>query len=241
MIEFLRDNPDLDVNWKDKAGGHAVFTACSAGHEAVVAILLAHPKVDVNQKNNYGVTPFFFSCEESIPCASLLLKDSRVRVDEPSFGEDTPLRYLACYGQVDVLEKWIASGREIYATSQEQMIEEARSSRLFSGVTTKKIQGNPAEILHAIRVSTGWYDEQAAELFAQVVFVSDGLLQVVSGRPVAGHAARFIDIARRLPLELQMMLCCSAAGSAKSVIGGNDSEEAFKNLARRCLLQQLFG
>jgi len=81
-------------------------------------------------------------------------------------------------------------------------------------------------------VELGCVDELAAEMFALVVFVSDGLLQVTQRGQVT-PAARFFAIANQLPLELQMALCYGVVGSAKGVIQGRDSEVAFKSLAKR--------
>ena len=41
----------------------------------------------------------------------------------------------------------------------------------------ERYKENPEEIRRAMRVEVGWYDEAAAEMFALVVFVSDGLLK----------------------------------------------------------------
>ena len=76
-----------------------------------------------------------------------------------------------------------------------------------------------------------WYDGLAAEMFALVVFVSDGLLQVKV--TTSSPAARFISIAAQLPLELQMVLCLRQMGSDKEIIPGKESEVAFKELAKR--------
>lgn len=46
-------------------------------------------------------------------------------------------------------------------------------------------------------------------------------------------AARFLQISRRLPMELQMVLCHVCAGSGKTVIVQSDSEAAFRELVRR--------
>ena len=76
-------------------------------------------------------------------------------------------------------------------------------------------------------------EEFAAEMFALVVFVSDGLLQVThQDQSTPSLAARFLAMAVRLPLELQMVLCHRVVGSAKESILGRDSEPAFRNLAR---------
>ena len=89
----------------------------------------------------------------------------------------------------------------------------------------------PVETRHAVRVELGLLDELAAYMFALVVFVSDGLLQINDATP--SPAARYFNIARRLPLELQMLLCHRQVGSAKEIIPGKEREVAFKELARR--------
>jgi len=94
----------------------------------------------------------------------------------------------------------------------------------------ERFKENPEETRSSMRAELGWFDE-AAEMFAMVVFVSDGLLQINDTAP--SLAARFFNIVRRLPLELQMMLCHRVVGSPKEIIPGKESEEAFKNLARR--------
>ena len=77
----------------------------------------------------------------------------------------------------------------------------------------------------------GFVDELAAEMFALVVFFSDGLLQIRDTTP--SPAARFFIIASQLPLELEMVLCFRQVGSDKEIISGKESEVAFKELARR--------
>jgi len=68
-------------------------------------------------------------------------------------------------------------------------------------------------------------------MFALVVFVSDGLLRIKRTTP--SPAARYLKIASRLPLELQMLLCFRVVGSAKEIIPGTEREAAFRELARR--------
>jgi len=81
-------------------------------------------------------------------------------------------------------------------------------------------------------VELGCLDEQTAEMFALVVFVSDGLLQIYN-TTIPSSAARYFSIASQLPLELQMVLCYRVGGSSKEIIPGKESELAFKELARR--------
>jgi len=89
-----------------------------------------------------------------------------------------------------------------------------------------------------MRLELGWYDEAAAKMFALVVFVSDELLQVKD--TTTSPADRFFNIARRLPLELQMVLCHRLVGSDKEINPGKEIEVAFKFLARRLLWSSMF-
>ena len=99
----------------------------------------------------------------------------------------------------------------------------------------ERFRENPEESRQVVRVEIDWYQYAAAEMFALVVFVSDELLQVKKLVDTATPAARFFNIARNLPLELQMVVCYRLVGSPKEIIQGKDSEEAFKSLAKSLL------
>jgi len=102
----------------------------------------------------------------------------------------------------------------------------------------ERFKENPEKTRHSMRLELGWYDEAAAEMFALVVSVSDGLLQVKDTTP--SPAARYFYIAKSLPLELQKVLCRRLVGSSKETIAGKESEVAFKSLARRLLRSSVF-
>jgi len=72
------------------------------------------------------------------------------------------------------------------------------------------------------------------EIFALVVFYSDGLLKLhtFETEKVKKKTKRFFAIAKQLPMELQMLLCHRAAGSSGSLVTIRDSEVAFRNLAK---------
>jgi len=106
-------------------------------------------------------------------------------------------------------------------------------------VLLEQFEENSAETRHAVRVELGWYDEMAAEVFALVVFVSDGLLRI-QPRRARNRISRFLKIAQGLPLELQMVLCNRLAGSPKDIVDQENSEMAFKNLSKRLTLHHLF-
>jgi len=102
----------------------------------------------------------------------------------------------------------------------------------------ERFKSDPSQTRHAMRVELGLLDDLAAEMFAVIVFVSDGLLQINDTTPSA--AARYFSIAKNLPLELQMLLCRRVVGSSKEIISGKESEVAFKELARDLLWSSFY-
>jgi len=246
LAELIRQDRRLDVNNQEGYfGSTALHSACVESHRSpVIPLLLAHPKINVNLKDNGDQTPFFWACREGrTSCVREMLKDSRVEVNDPQTDRRTPLWVAAARGYLGVMKWWIASGREmdlgrpgdVDYTDAIGVAKERGKTEVVA--LLERFKENPVETRHAMRVELGWYDEAAAEMFALVVFVSDGLLQVKDTTP--SPAARFFSIASQLPLELQMVLCHRLMGSAKEIIPGQDSEVAFKNLAMSLNLHQL--
>ena len=238
--EILRDTPNLKVNWVNHAeyGTPFLSVACDKGLDSVVSILLAHPDINVNLKTKYGWTPLYVAClREHTSPVRLMLKDSRVKVNEPDKDGSPPLWNAAYYGYLDTIKWWIASGRGMDLgkpgdVGKTDVIGVAMLKGNPKVVTLlERFKSDATQTRHAMRLKLGWYDEAAAEMFALVVFVSDGLLQIKDTTP--SPAARFFKIAKRIPLELQMILCHRQVGSGKEIIPGKDSEVAFKELAKR--------
>ena len=99
----------------DGVGYTLLHEACySDSRSAVIPILLAHPDIDVNLKDKGGSTPFLSACRFGFAsCVREMLKDSRVKVNEPDIQGHTPLWNAADDGYLDIIKWWIASGREM--------------------------------------------------------------------------------------------------------------------------------
>jgi len=113
---ILMNNPNFDVNWKSETEEvrTALYVACERGYDAIVSILLVHPDINVNLKARSSVIPFLRAClNGNTSCVRLLLKDSRVKVNEPTSNGYTPLWHAARHGRFDLIKWWIASGREV--------------------------------------------------------------------------------------------------------------------------------
>jgi len=105
----------MDLDWNiNENGWTALHVACSERHDSIVSLLLAHPDIDVNRRDNRGFTPFYVSCVwASLSCVQVLLKDSRVDVNQADKWGCTPLKETALRGYVDIIRCWIASGRTL--------------------------------------------------------------------------------------------------------------------------------
>jgi len=241
VAELMRQDSDFKVNMmQDEMGWTLLHYACYLDiRSPVITLLLGHPDIDVNVKDNGDQTPFFYACREgSTACAREMLKDSRVKLKEPTVDGYTPLWCTAYDSHLDIIKWWIASGREMDLgkpgdTDYTDAIGVANLEGNVEVVTLlERFQEHPVKTRHAMRAELGFIDELAAEMFAMTLFVSDGLLQV-NDTTTRTPAARFFNIAAQLPLELQMVPCHRQVGSAKEIIPGKESEVAFKELARK--------
>jgi len=245
LAELTRQHPCFDVNKQDEDGWTLLHHACLVSERsAVIPLLLAHPDVDVNLKSGNGSTPFMFASSGYVSCVRELLKDSRVKVNEPANNGMTPLWRVAYGGHLDVIKWWIASGRGMDLGKPEDVDNTDAIGIAHKREKTEVVallegfKSDATKTRHAVRVELGLLDNLAAEMFALVVFVSDGILQIKDTHP--SPAARYFSIARSLPLELQMVLCYRMVGSSKEIIQGKDSEVSFKRLAESLLWSSFF-
>jgi len=250
VSSLLRDYPEINVNWTNDIQWTALHAASFKGHAEAVKLLLAHPDIKVNLKNDDGQTPLSLACEGSMDVFRLLWKDPHIDVTLEDRDGRTPLWYASCNGKHEMIEWLIASGRDLGDVKNKKgndwdgqdytALEIARFEGETDIVSLLEIFiADSAQTRHDLRVQLGMLDELAAEVFALTVFLCDDLLQLkpalstsAAAASAATFPARFFTIVKRLPMELQMILCHFAVGSIKQNILRKDSEAAFKSLAR---------
>ena len=241
---LLKNNPRLDVNWRDRRGETALHVASLSDASEVVQVLLAQRAIKVNVQCPAGFTPFSFACSEgSGYVVILLLKDPRVHVTLADRDGCTPLWHAAYYGRLEVIEWIIASGRNLGNLSRKgkdgyTALEIAREkNETETASLLKRFMTNPRQTRHEVRVKLGILNRLAAEFFSFVVFLCDDLLRI-KPRFMEKPAARFLAIATALPIELQMLLCHRVVVSERQNIPTSDSEAAFLSLAKSLLLSR---
>ena len=238
--QFLTDNPAFDVNESLDVGWTALHFACYSGHHEVVSVLLVHPLINVNKKDDHGRTTLYLACYfGSLEIAKVLLDDPRSDINLPDHRGCTPLWWASYGGLVGVINWMIASGRELdldregkYGGLEYTAIEIAIGESNTAVVSLlERFIGDQEKTSYEVRVELGVHDALAVDLFAITVFICDDFLRIKQPQWIS-KAGRFFRIASRLPMELQMMLCHRAHGSAKDNIPSKDSEPAFKSLAK---------
>ena len=253
VISLLQVNPDFDINWENENDFQwtCLHIAASNGQAEVMKLLLEHPHINVNLKDVEGQTPLLLACcNGHVSVVQLLLKDPRVDITLEDHNGRTPLWVASRNAQQKVIEWLIASGRDLGDVKNKRgkhWVEEQGYNALETAreipapgvvLLLERFMANPALTRHELRVELEFPDELAADLFAVIVFLCDGLLQskpalaATFSNPGATGALRFFAIASKLPRELQMVLCRRAVGSMKQNILHWDSEAAFKSLAK---------
>jgi hypothetical protein len=235
VSQILGEFPDA-IHLENSMRQSALHLACFYRYPEIVRLLLLHPGINVNVTCKNGWTAFMEACyHNSVDCAKILLTDSRVDTTVVAESCITALSYTMTKRHTGIIKHWIASGKKLDFTIPWEFYISNETSPHFSDLA-RAYQNDPEGTRHQMRLELGWYDERASEIFAPVVFLSDGLLQ---GRtpltPVfsmSTSAARFFEIASKLPQELQMILCYRAAGSMRTCIPAKIRELEFQNLAQ---------
>jgi len=244
---------ELDLNLPDPVSGDVpLFIAISGGYSKVVGLLLCRADVDVNVRNEFDQTPLEAACWGADAGVVLeLLRDSRVRARVSGDNLRQPL-YICCtrWGHIPsphhlaaVQRTSLANIKHLLALRTAEVLELAHHfheganlyhcwpmSREAKDLLRAFCRDSPA-VVHTLLVELGSAPESAAGRFAVTVFLSDGLLRIQPLRS-ADKRCRFLRLAARLPLELQMILCHRSVSVSADIILKKHSEPAFRALAR---------
>jgi hypothetical protein len=244
MVELLFDRyPDITCGISGHCRSYTpLHQAALSDRPDIVKILLKRGKTnfDVNAITNGKLTAFTIACyyHRNSECAKLLLDDPRTDPETCDVFARTPLCLVIKHMDTGLLRHWLATGRKLGLTETlgiREAINTATVNKWAEGVELlERHSVHPVLLRHEMRLELGWLETEAARFFAAVVFLSDGLLRLkVRNFAITMDAtrSRFLRIAERLPLELQMVLCHRLVGSSKSTVLGVHSEPAFRELA----------
>lgn len=242
MVRLLLAQPAINVNCTSNDGSTALIMACKLGKTQCSLSLLQDTRTDINKAAANGRTALWLAryignvdiVNYYLAIADLpLLPGSLNPSALPKSLTKTYTNrsaYLGVAGdpKSDVVDA-IAS---LYPTPRPELTQILKSYR-----------DRPVITRHKLRLQLGMSDGLAADIFALVIFLSDGLLtckdtlgNLTDHKDVSDHpiiqAFRFFTITKQLSMELQMSICQRVAESAKDNISTLLSEPAFQSLAK---------
>ena len=96
VISLLRDNPNIDVNYRKAnsyyMGSTALHYAAEYGHTEVCRILLSNSNIDINAKDNYEWTALHWAAYRGrTECCRVLLSNSNMTISAMDNGGRTAL------------------------------------------------------------------------------------------------------------------------------------------------------
>lgn len=227
VVALLLKQPGINVNKKNDATGFTPFmAACYVGETGCIRMMLGDmrslflllflsasafeflfsSRVNLNEPDNTGYTPLFFSARDG--------------------DLDIIKWWIASGREMDLGQPGNEKNDAIGAARAN---EKTVIVSLLEGV-----RDHPEETRLAVRSELSWYDEGAAGRFAVIIFLCDELLALMKmTKKEDEKTVRFLKMVSKLPMEMQMKVSHMAAGSARENISGKAREEAFKQLAKK--------
>jgi hypothetical protein len=246
---FLDKYPQFSINSIGSHGRAAIHAAANLDDKGeALKFILSRYNVDVNLMSRNVITGQPDAAALHCACIQcynpsnpnimrLLLEDKRTDIQILDDKGKTPLWNISNWGNLEALEAMIAfrnpqelnlDHRAEFGGSFQNVIE--TSIRTKVAPLLKRFQQDPVKTKREVRHKM--FDVPASRLFALIVFLCDDLLQFKLPFDELSKTVRFLMMAQRLPIELQMLLCYRAGGSSKQNILSGDSEMAFRDLAK---------
>jgi hypothetical protein len=241
-VEFLLKHPRVDVNTVQAQGTTPFFLACQEGHAEIVSMLLADPRIDINLPSVDQSTPLWFASQNG--------------------HLDVVQRILGCGRDVDTERKTVAGNagwnnttaaewaavvwkrREPSPTESLTMFNRRQKNCPAIAELITSFRANPDKV-RQLQQLRGVREPLIGEVFAMVILLSDHFVTFKEKKEDSQeeekeekdhnnyeNTRRFLEIASRFPMDLQMVLCNRLFSSPKDIILSKFSEPGFKKLAR---------
>ena len=159
-VEQLVANQRLlpEVNCRDEDGRTALHSAAVSGHDRVVLLLLADPRVDVNCSDKHGVTPLGNAADAGhVRVVKIFLADRRVEINASDKDGYTPL-HAAALGRPRVVQLLLEDKRlDVNCTTSPKLSRRGASAAwlyggLYEGATPLHLaaQFNHTEVVQLL-------------------------------------------------------------------------------------------
>jgi len=243
VVKYMMTLPDVELNCHLQFP--MIVVAAGAGHLDLVRWLTSNPRIDVCECSYQGVTALAMASRNGhLAVVSHLLEDGRIDIHKTTEFGETALGMASKWHHLSVVELLLAQDATleiVYVCDAER----EHKYRVFWTHTfddcraicqlLEDYKADEKEVRRKMRNKVGISKNNAADVFALVIFVSDGLLNLGPGPCTedskAVRAARFFKATTNLPMGLQMIICNSLFDYCGHTVLRAHSEPAFKRLA----------
>lgn len=240
IVKYLSGLPQVDVTQVTNYSCTGLYLACIRGCLALVEFLLDDGRIDPNRATINNTTPLHIACNQGashLGIVKLLSQHPRVNVSTQNDMDSTPI--LEASGKCPEMVTWIlASGKDVDVEPAHPVGRTPSEEAAYWGYVglvrlLVDYRDDRRRTVLELRARLGLNTEDAARIFALVVYLCDGHFSVEWSVSVADNTAarRFFRLAQRLPMELQMMLCNRVYGVDKDRIPVRETERALREIA----------
>jgi len=226
IAKYILEQPDVLPNISALNSGCPLRLACTNSGRRVVKLLLDDPRVDVNLMSEVGYPPLYEAIRwQNEPIIQLFLVHAH--------NLDLSQEFVVENGGENITHTVIGHLANTIADTSKR-VERRRAEVSKPGLASPSIykihhlscnkelqkcerihtllvdyEANRNLVRHKLRLEEEYPDAYSHHLYALIIFICDGLLKIKSGghRQQNRDVLRFYGITKRLPMELQMMLC----------------------------------
>jgi len=209
-VKLLMD-PKWNVRVNDGASdGTPLYIACQKGYTEIVELLLQNPGIFVNLRSSMATPLYAAIAEKHLDIAELILasgKNVNLKMGMVLYVHE----FENSFSEITVMEKALELGLTDFTSLLEAY------------------QKDPAPIIARLREKHG----PSSKLFAMIILLSDDYVQIKSG--LTSKITQFFQIAKRLPMELQMKAANQYSNVKKPFVLSSDFEYACRYVLRYLL------
>ena len=232
--QFLRTHPDVDVNVRTNlSGGETpLISACWWNQLSIVKMLLADPRVNASLTDNHNCTALWTAISQYRHKDALEIIERLIVSGKDLGNVNQRGQSMQCSGTIPELLNIIVVGNGTYWGN---VHPDLLSLRRNLQTLVEGFLQDPLGTRHKLRLKynddcCAYNEVDAVDLFALIIFLCDDLLRINNEAITTPGTTRFFLMIRKLPMELQMILCHRVYRSFKDGIPTHKSEPAFRQL-----------
>jgi len=211
---YLSDKNFNSLNKKDNDGRTPFHFACFNGHKEIVELLMKTNGFNsLNEKNNYGQRPFYLACYYGHKdIVDLLIKTEGFNsLNEKSNYGSTPFHRVCSNGYTKIVETLLKCHNIIVPD-----IIKTKDTKIKELV--ERYKKDPETCRSNLILKSN------IDLYRNIVFLCDEYYKL-NEETDNKNGLRFMKIASKLPLELQMTLIHRLSNSPRTIITSKQFDE----------------